>query len=62
MWAQWYHPLFCRKTQKKEIGSGGSEENAHIVVFGGCPKMAPDENAYIIVNRAPQARTGGILV
>ena len=33
-----------------EIGSGGSEENAHIAVFGGCPKMAADENARIIVN------------
>ena len=80
MWAQWYHLLFCRKTQKKEIGSGGGEENAHIVVFRGCPKMHPDENAhiivnpsaagtdwgdfgvagnaYIVVNRAPQAQNG----
>ena len=63
-----------------EIGSGGSEENAHIAVFGGCPKMAADENAriivnpsaagtdwedfdvpgnaYIVVNRAPQAQNG----
>ena len=30
--------------------SWGSEENAHVVAFGGCAKMHADENAHIVAN------------